>query len=364
MQFKVAVLAGDGIGPEVCGETVKVLNAVGKKYGHSFDFKYGLVGGCAIDATGEALPKASEDISKSADAVIFGAVGGPKWDYATAKVRPEEGILQIRKALNLFANIRPVKLFNDLIDATDIKPEVVRGTDFIFIRELTGGIYFGKPRKTVTNSRGRRAIDTMVYSEKEISRILRIGFELARSRNKKLTSIDKANVLDCSRLWRKIAVEMSAEYPDVKLENHLVDSCAMRLIHAPTSFDVAVTENMFGDILTDEASMVCGSMGMMPSASLSATPIEGKKAFGLYEPIHGSAPDIAGQNKANPIATVLSAGYMLRWSMALPKEAKAIENAVEQVIKDGYRTGDIKRKDDGKELVSCTKMGDLLVERV
>lgn len=364
MQFKVAVLAGDGIGPEICAETVKVLNAVAKKYGHTFDFKYGLVGGAAIDATGQPLPKESENICKAADAVLFGATGGPKWDNPMAKVHAEDGILQIRKALNLFANIRPVKLHSELIDATDLKPEVVRGTDFIFIRELTGGLYFGKPKKQYANSRGRRAIDTMVYSEKEISRVLRIGFELARSRNKKLTSIDKANVLECSRLWRKIASEMAAEYPDVKLENQLVDSCAMRLIHAPTSFDVAIAENTFGDILTDEASMVCGSMGMMPSASLSGTPIEGKKAFGLYEPIHGSAPDIAGQNKANPIATVLSAAFMLRWSMALPKEAKAIENAVEQVIKDGYRTGDIKRKDDRKELVSGSKMGDLIAERV
>jgi len=364
MQFKIAVLAGDGIGPEICTETVKVLNAVAKKYGHTFNYEYGLVGGIAIDATGSALPQKSIDICKAADAVLFGATGGPKWDDPQAKVRPEDGILGIRKALGLFANIRPVKLHPELIDATNLKPDVVRGTDFIFIRELTGGLYFGKPKKQWSNSRGRHAVDTMTYSEKEISRVLRVGFELARSRNKKLTSIDKANVMACSRLWRQIAQEMAKDYPDVTLENQLVDSCAMRLIQKPTSFDVAVAENMFGDILTDEASMVAGSMGMMPSASLSGTPVEGKKAFGLYEPIHGSAPDIAGQNKANPIATVLSAAFMLRWSFALLKEAKAIENAVDLVIKEGYRTGDLKRKDDGKTLVGCTQMGDLLAARI
>jgi 3-isopropylmalate dehydrogenase len=364
MPFKIAVLAGDGIGPEICTETVKVLNAVAKKYHHDLDIKYGLVGGAALDATGSPLPQASIDISKAADAVLFGATGGPKWDNPMAKVHAEDGVLMIRKALNLFANIRPVRLFPDLVDATDLKPEVVRGTDFLFIRELTGGLYFGKPKKQIKNTRGRRAVDTMVYSEKEITRVLKIGFELARSRNKKLTSIDKANVLECSRLWRTIAGEMALDYPDVKLENQYVDSAAMRLIHQPTSFDVAVTENTFGDILTDEASMVAGSLGMMPSASLSGTPVEGKRAFGLYEPIHGSAPDIAGQDKANPIATVLSAAYMLRWSMALPKEAQAIEKAVDQVIKDGYRTGDIKRRDDGKQLVGCIQMGSLIAERI
>jgi 3-isopropylmalate dehydrogenase len=364
MQFKIAVLAGDGIGPEICTETVKVLNVVAKKYGHTFNYEYGLVGGIAIDATGSALPQKSIDISRAADAVLFGATGGPKWDDPQAKVRPEDGILGIRKALGLFANIRPVKLYPELIDATNLKPDVVRGTDFIFIRELTGGAYFGRPKKQWANSRGRHAVDTNIYSEKEITRVLRVGFELARSRNKKLTSIDKANVMECSRLWRQIASEMAKDYPDVTLENQLVDSCAMRLIQKPTSFDVAVAENMFGDILTDEASMVAGSMGMMPSASMAGTPVEGKKAFGLYEPIHGSAPDIAGQNKANPIATVLSAAFMLRWSFALLKEAKAIENAVDLVIKEGYRTGDIKRRDDGKTLVGCTQMGDLLAARV
>ncbi len=366
MKFNIAVLAGDGIGTEICDETIKVLNALGKKYGHTFTFKHGLVGGAAIDATNgaSALPQESIDICKASDAVLFGATGGPKWDNPLAKVRPEDGILGIRKALGLFANIRPVKLYPELLDASNLKPEVIRGSDFIFIRELTGGLYFGKPKKQWSNKQGRVAVDTERYSEKEITRVLKVGFELARSRNKKLTSVDKANVMACSRLWRQIAIEMSKDYPDVTLEHQLVDSCAMRLIQKPTSFDVAVTSNIFGDILTDEASMVAGSMGMMPSASLAGTPVEGKRAMGLYEPIHGSAPDIAGQNKANPIATIVSAAFMLRYSLGLSKEAKIIENAVDRVIKEGYRTGDIKRKDDGKKLVGCTEMGDLIAERI
>lgn len=364
MKFNIAVLAGDGIGTEVIAETVKVLETVGRKYGHIFNFQYGLVGGAAIDATGgeTALPQKSIDISKAADAVLFGATGGPKWDNPLAKVRPEDGILGIRKALGLFANLRPVKLFPELINVTTLKPEVVRGTDFIFIRELTGGLYFGKPKKQWQTARGRKAVDSMIYSENEIARVLRIGFELARQRRKKLTSIDKANVLECSRLWRQIAIEMSQEYPDVALEHQLVDSCAMRLIQRPTSFDVAVAENTFGDILTDEASMIAGSLGMMPSASLSEVPREGKKAFGLYEPIHGSAPDIAGQNKANPIATVLSAAMMLRHSCVLPKEAGVVEAAVDGVIKEGYRTGDI--MSPGMRAVGCKEMGDLLAAGV
>ncbi|MFH0847087.1 MAG: 3-isopropylmalate dehydrogenase [Chloroflexota bacterium] len=364
MNFNIAVLDGDGIGTEVCAETIKVLNALGKRYGHTFSFEHGLVGGIAIDATGgtSALPQKSIDICKASDAVLFGATGGPKWDNPLAKVRPEDGILGIRKALGLFANIRPVKLYPELIDATNLKPDVVRGTDFIFIRELTGGLYFGKPKKTWTNSRGRQAVDSERYSEKEITRVLRVGFELAKGRRKKLTSVDKANVMETSRLWRQIAIEMSKEYPEVTLEHQLVDSCAMRLIQRPTSFDVAVTSNIFGDILTDEASVVTGSMGMMPSASLAGTPVEGKKAFGLYEPIHGSAPDIAGQNKANPIATILSGAFMLRYSLGLLKEAAVIENAVSQVIKEGYRTGDI--MSPGMKLVGCKEMGTLLAERV
>ncbi len=364
MNFKIAVLAGDGIGPEVAGEAIKDLQVVGRKFGHSFSFEYGLVGGVAIDATNgrSALAQESIDICKASEAVLFGATGGPKWDDPRAKVRPEDGILGIRKALGLFANIRPVKLYPELIDATNLKPDVVRGTDFIFIRELTGGLYFAKPKRRYETASGRRAVDTMRYTEEEIRRVLRVGFELARSRRKKLTSIDKANVLECSRLWRQIAIEMGREYPDVTLEHQLVDSCAMRLIQRPTSFDVAIAENMFGDILTDEASMVAGSMGMMPSASLAGTPVEGKRAFGLYEPIHGSAPDIAGQNKANPIATVLSAAFMLRYSFALSKEANAIEAAVDAVIKEGYRTGDI--MSPGMKLVGCKEMGSLLAQRV
>ncbi|MFH1639818.1 MAG: 3-isopropylmalate dehydrogenase [Chloroflexota bacterium] len=362
MQFKVAVLPGDGIGTEIMAEAVKVLDALGKKYGHKFDYTNGLIGGIAIDKEGIALSQATIDMCKGTDAVLFGAVGGPKWDDPRAKVRPEDGILGIRKGLGLFANLRPVKLFPELIDASTIKPEVVRGTDFIFIRELTGGLYFGKPKREWQTKNYRRAVDTMTYTEIEIARVLRVGFELARGRHKKLTSVDKANVIQCSRLWRQVAIEMSQEYPDVQLEHQLVDSCAMRLIKAPTSFDVIVAENTFGDILNDEASMIAGSLGMMPSASLSATPVEGKKAFGLYEPIHGSAPDIAGKNLANPLATIMSVAMMLRHSFALLKEAKLVEDAVDKVIKEGYRTGDI--MSTGMKQVGCKEMGNLVAARV
>jgi 3-isopropylmalate dehydrogenase len=362
MQFKVAVLPGDGIGTEVVAEAVKVLDAVGRKFGHTFNYSYGLVGGAAIDKEGTALSQATVNMCKASDAVLFGATGGPKWDDPRAKVRPEDGILAVRKELGLFANVRPVKLYAELIDATNLKPEVVKGTDFIFVRELTGGLYFGKPKRQWQAKGYRRAVDTMTYTDIEIERVLRVGFELARGRRKKLTSVDKANVLETSRLWRQVAIELSREYPDVALEHQLVDSCAMRLIKAPTSFDVLVAENTFGDILTDEASMIAGSLGMMPSASMAATPVEGKQAFGLYEPIHGSAPDIAGKNLANPIATVLSAAMMLKYSFALSKEAKAIEDAVDKVVKDGYRTGDIMSA--GMKQVGCKEMGDLIAARV
>ncbi len=362
MQFKVAVLPGDGIGTEVVAEAVKVLNAAGRKFGHTFNYEYGLVGGIAIDKEGTALSQATINMCKASDAVLFGATGGPKWDDPRAKVRPEDGILAIRKALGLYANLRPVKLYPELIDATNLKPEVVRGTDFIFIPELTGGLYFGKPKRQWQYKGYRRAVDTMTYTDKEIERVLRVGFELARGRRKKLTSVDKANVLECSRLWRQVAIELSREYPDVALEHQLVDSCAMRLIRAPTSFDVIVAENTFGDILTDEASMIAGSMGMMPSAAMAATPVEGKRAMGLYEPIHGSAPDIAGKNLANPIATIVSAAMMLRYSFALSNEARAIEAAVDRVIKDGYRTGDI--MSTGMKQVGCKEMGDLIAARI
>lgn len=362
MQLKLAILPGDGVGPEIIDEGMKVLEAVARRFGHTINQEHGLVGGIAIDKEGTALSPATLDICQAADAVFFGAVGGPKWDDPLAKVRPEDGLLALRKGLGLFANLRPVKIRPELIEATNLKPEVVRGTDFIFVRELTGGLYFGRPKKQWQTSRGRRAVDTMVYSEKEITRILRVGFELARSRRKKLASVDKANVVECSRLWRQIAIEIAREYPDVELEHVLVDACAMRLILNPSYFDVMVSENTFGDILTDEASMIAGSLGMMPSASLAGIPAAGKRAFGMYEPIHGSAPSIAGQNVANPIATILTAAMMLRYSFALTKEADAIEAAVDAVLKEGYRTHDIVSA--GKTEVGTKEMGELIGRKV
>ncbi len=306
MQFSLTVLLGDGVGPEVTNEAIKVLQAVGNKFGHNFNLHYGLVGGVAIDETGTALPEDTLKMCRSCDAILLGAVGGPKWDDPQAKVHPEDGLLALRKGLGLFANLRPVKVFPELGDATNVKPGVSDGVDLIFVRELTGGLYFARPKRQWLTSRGRRATDSMTYSEQEIERIIRVGFELARTRRKKLTSVDKANVLESSRLWRQVAIEVASEYSDVELDHMLVDACAMRLIQNPTYFDVIVTENMFGDILTDEASMLAGSMGMLPSASLAGVPKEGVTIPGMYEPIHGSAPRRAGLNMANPIATILS----------------------------------------------------------
>ena len=361
-QFNLAVLPGDGVGPEVAAEAIKVLQAVGERFGHSFNLDYGLVGGVAIDQTGEALPGDTLKMCRSGDAVLLGAVGGPKWDNPEAKVRPEDGLLALRKALGLFANLRPVKVFSMLVDATNLKPKVIEGVDFIFVRELTGGLYFGRPKRQWRTSRGRRAVDSMAYSEQEIERIVRVGFELARGRSKKLVSVDKANVLQSSRLWRQVATEVAAGYPDVSLEHMLVDACAMRLIQNPAYFDVLVTENTFGDILTDEASMLAGSMGMLPSASLAGVPQEGVKIFGLYEPIHGSAPRRAGLNMANPMATILSSAMMLRYSFGLIREAQTVEAAVDAVLNDGYRTYDI--MDEGKTKVGTKEMGDLIAGRV
>ncbi len=362
MQFNLAVLPGDGVGPEVVTEAIKVLQTVGQRFGHDFKLQYGLVGGVAIDETGSALPQDTLKMCRRCDAVLLGAVGGPKWDDPKAKVRPEDGLLALRKGLGLFANLRPVKVFPVLVDSTNLKPEVVRGVDLIFVRELTGGLYFGRPKRQWQTSRGRRAIDSMAYSEQEITRIVRVGFELARSRGKKLVSVDKANVLQCSRLWRQVATEVAEEYPDVELEHMLVDACAMRLIQNPTYFDILVTENMFGDILTDEASMLAGSMGMLPSASLAGVPGEGIKTFGMYEPIHGSAPRRAGQNLANPIATILSMAMMLRYSLALIEEADKVEASVDEVLQGGYRTYDI--IDEGKTSVGTREMGDLIAGKV
>ncbi len=359
MNFDLAVLPGDGVGPEVVAEGVKVLRAIGRRFGHEFGLHYGLVGGVAIDQFGLALTAETLRMCQQCCAVLLGAVGGPKWDDPLAKVRPEDGLLALRKELGLFANLRPVKVFPMLLNSTTLKPEVIRGVDLVVVRELTGGLYFGKPKKQWRTSLGRRAVDSMAYSEQEIERILRVGFEIARGRRKKLVSVDKANVLESSRLWRQIAMETSADYPDVELEHMLVDSTAMRLIQRPADFDVLVTENMFGDILTDEASMLAGSMGMLPSASLAGVPKGGTMTFGMYEPIHGSAPRRAGQNLANPIATILSCAMMLRYSLRLEAEASAIEKAVTNVLDTGYRTYDI--MEEGKTKVGTREMGELIV---
>jgi 3-isopropylmalate dehydrogenase len=360
MEFDVAVLPGDGIGPEVTAQALKVLQTVGEKLGHSFHIHDGLIGGVAIDTLGTALSDETLKMCKQCDAVLLGAVGGSKWDDPQAKIHPEDGLLALRKGLRLFANLRPVKIFPMMVNSTNLKPEVVKGVDLVMVRELTGGLYFGQPKKQWRTSKGRQAVDTLAYSEAEIERILRVGFELARSRRKKLTSVDKANVLQSSRLWRQIAIEVSADYPDIELQHMLVDACAMRFIQRPSEFDVLVTENMFGDILTDEASMLAGSMGMLPSASLAGIP-KGR-TFGMYEPIHGSAPSRAGQNLANPIATILSVAMMLRYSLALETEAQTVENAVLATLEQGYRTYDI--MSEGKTKVGTKEMGDFITRKV
>ncbi len=360
MEFDVAVLPGDGIGPEVIAQALKVLQTVGEKFGHSFHLHDGLIGGVAIDTLGTALSDETLKMCRQCDAVLLGAVGGSKWDDPQAKIHPEDGLLALRKGLALFANLRPIKVFPMLVDSTNLKPEVIKGVDLVVVRELTGGLYFGQPKKQWQTPEGRQAVDTMAYSEMEIERILRVGFELALNRRKKLISVDKANVLQSSRLWRQIAIEISADYPDVELQHMLVDACAMRFIQRPADLDVLVTENMFGDILTDEASMLAGSMGMLPSASLAGVPRG--RTFGMYEPIHGSAPSRAGQNLANPIATILSVAMMLRYSFALETESQTIENAVLAILEQGYRTYDI--MSEGKIRVGTKEMGDLIAQKV
>jgi 3-isopropylmalate dehydrogenase len=362
VKFNLAVLPGDGVGPEVTGEAIKVLQAIGSRFDHNFSLRYGLIGGVAIDGTGAALAGDTLKMCRGCGAVLLGAVGGPKWDDPKAKVHPEDGLLALRKGLGLFANLRPVKVLPMLVDSTNLKPKVIEGVDFIFVRELTGGLYFARPKRQWQTSRGRRATDSMTYSEQEIERIVRVGFELARSRRKKLTSVDKANVLQSSRLWRQVTMEVAEEYPDVELDHMLVDACAMRLIQNPAYFDVLVTENMFGDILTDEASMLAGSMGMLPSASLAGVPQVGVNIFGMYEPIHGSAPRRAGLNMANPIAIILSIAMMLCYSFGLTAEAQTVEAAVSEVLQRGYRTYDI--MDEGKTKVGTKEMGELIAGRV
>jgi len=362
VRFDIAVLPGDGVGPEVVAEAVKVLRAVGARAGHELALRYGDVGGASIDKHGVSLTADTLELCRKADAVLLGAVGGPKWDDPLAKVRPEDGLLTLRGELKLFANLRPVRVLPMLIDSTSLKPHILRGVDMLVVRELTGGLYFGRPKRRWQTSRGRRAVDSMTYSEHEIVRILRAGFELARTRRKKLTSVDKANVLESSRLWRQIAIELAPEYPDVELEHQLVDACAMRLIQSPAQFDVIVTENTFGDILTDEASMLAGSLGMLPSASIAAIPQAGQKVFGLYEPIHGSSPRRAGLNMANPIATILSGAMMLRYSLGLAAEADDVERAVMDVLEEGSRTYDI--MSDGMTQVGTSEMGDLIAGKL
>ncbi len=365
MEYTITVLPGDGIGPEVTGEAVKVLEAVGDRFGHGFDLRFGRIGGNAIDEYGTALPDETLAMCQDTDGIVFGAVGGPKWDDLNATVRPEQGILAIRKGLGLFANLRPVKVYPAIINSSPIKPHLLEGVDMVIVRELTGGLYFSKPKKRWTTSRGRRGVDTMKYTEREIERILRVGFELARGRRTLLTSADKFNVLESSRLWREIAIELAPQYPDVELEHILADNLAMQLVRNPAHYDVIVAENTFGDILSDEASVLSGSLGMLPSASLAGLPKaggHGRRAVNLYEPIHGSAPDIAGQGIANPIATILSTAMLLRYSLGLEDEAAAVEASVDGVLAEGYRTPDIAA--DGGEVVSTTRMGDIIAGRV
>ena len=360
MELKITCIPGDGIGPEIVAEAKKTLDAVAVKYGHEMHYTDILMGGASIDVHGVPLTDEAVETARNADAVLMGSIGGDTttspWYKLAPNLRPEAGLLAIRKALNLFANLRPAVLYEELAQACPLKNDIsAKGFDMLIMRELTGGLYFGE-RKTIEENGVRKAIDTLTYDENEIRRIAIKGFDIARKRRKKVTSVDKANVLDSSRLWRAVVEEVAKDYPDVTLEHMLVDNCAMQLVKDPAQFDVILTENMFGDILSDEASMVTGSIGMLASASLNDT------KFGLYEPSHGSAPDIAGKDLANPIATILSASMMLRYSFDLDKEADAIDEAVKQVLRDGYRTGDI--MSEGCERVGCKKMGDLIVERI
>ncbi len=360
--YNIAVLPGDGIGPEVIEQAMRVLERVGERYGHAFVTTRAMVGVAAIEAEGDAISGETMELCRNSDAVLFGAVGGvPRFEGPNSKIQPERALFRLRKDLSLFANLRPVRPFQALLDASTIKAEVLQGTDLLVVRELTGGLYYGKPSEIREMTEGAEAVDTLIYTEAEIERIVRTGFELARGRRKKLTSVDKANVLSSSRLWRRTADRVAAEYADVSLDHLLVDTCAMQLIRQPASFDVIVTENMFGDILTDEAAMLAGSMGMLPSASLG-TRRTAYGLFGLYEPIHGSAPDIAGQDKANPIAAILTVAMLLRHSLGLKEEAERVEAAVEQVIEAGYRTEDLRQA--GKTVVGTREMGRLIVEAI
>lgn len=352
MKKTITVIPGDGIGQEVVAGATKALDVIAQKFGHSFSYQYALAGGAALDATGVPLPDETLKLAKSCDAVLLGAVGGPKWDPNPQHLKPERALLGLRKELGLYANIRPAKIYDALVDASTLKREVVQGTDIVVVRELTGGLYFGKPSGFEQRNGEEVGFNTMIYSESEVRRIARSAFDIARKRRKMLCSVDKANVLETSQLWRRIVIDVAKEFPDVELSHMYVDNCSMQLIRTPKQFDVIVTENLFGDILSDEAAMLTGSIGMLASASLGGT-------VAMYEPVHGSAPDIAGKDLANPIATIASVAMMLRYSFDAGKEADAIENAIETVLRDGYRTGDIYT--EGMKKLGTTAMTEQII---
>jgi len=357
MHSRICVLPGDGIGVEVTEQAEKVLRTLEKRFGHSFELTRGLIGGAAIEETGSPLPEATLDICRQSDAVLMGAVGGPRWDGAPWERRPEKGLLDIRKELGLFANLRPAVIFRELAGASLLRPDIVEGgIDLLVVRELTGGVYFGEPKGREEVDGSRTAYNTMRYSEEEIARIARVAFDSARKRGGRVCSVDKANVLVVSELWREVVREVAAEYPDVALEHMYVDNAAMQLVRDPTQFDVILTSNLFGDILSDEAASITGSIGLLPSASLS------QSGLGLYEPVHGSAPDIAGQDRANPLAAILSLAMMLRYSLGLEREALGVEQAVASVLEQGHRPGDLARS--GEAPVGCSRMGDLVAAGV
>ena len=356
MEKKIAVIRGDGIGPEIVGEAIAVLDTVAAKFGHTFIYEEAPMGGNAIDAFGVPLPDSSLETCLKADSVLLGAVGGPKWDAQPPANRPERGLLKLRSAMGLYSNIRPARVFSDLAKACPLRADIAaRGIDFVVVRELIGGVYFGEHKTEEVNGE-KKATDIMAYSEHEVRRIAHVAFQMARKRRSRVTSIDKANVLDTSRLWRAVVTEVAAEYPDVELRHMYVDNAAMQMVRDPSQFDVVVTENLFGDILSDEASQITGSIGMIPSSSM------GEGTRGIYEPIHGSAPDIAGQDKANPIGTILAAAMMLRFSFDMAEEADAIERAVDETLSAGYRCGDI--SEEGMTLVGCKAMGKAIRERI
>ena len=360
MSSKILVLPGDGIGVEVADQTIRVIEKLNEQ-GLDANYEKDLVGGASYDVNGEPLTEAVLEKAKNSDAILLGAVGGSKWDDVERSKRPEAGLLGLRKELELFANLRPALVFDALIDASTLKNDVVNNLDIMIVRELTGGVYFGQPRGIEDTSNGKKAIDTQVYHDYEIDRIARVAFDLASKRNNKVTSVEKANVMETGVLWREVVKETHKDFSDITLENMLADNCAMQLVRNPKQFDVIVTDNLFGDLLSDCAAMLTGSLGMLPSASLGAE--TNVKRYGLFEPVHGSAPDIAGQDKANPIATILSLSMMLKYNLNKPELSNKVENAVQQILSEGYRTGDI-YTDENQTLVSCSKMGDLIIERI